>query len=123
MSDEEFARELLIDHLSTHPMGEYRCEINVDDPPDLIVTWSDGQRWGVEVTRAYQQVEQIGKAGMVASATVSERLRRFAEELKKNNVDVATIYTLMCQDRSVCGSSPFSGKNGKRKSVSKYERT
>jgi hypothetical protein len=83
MSDEEFALELLIDHLSAHPTGEFWCEINVDDPPDLIVTWSDGQRWGVEVTRAYQQVEQIGKAGMVASATVSERLRRFAEELKE----------------------------------------
>lgn len=83
MSDEEFAQNLLINHFRTRATGGVGCKVNVDDPPDLIITWSDGQCWGVEVTRAYQQVEPIGKAGMTSSAEVSEALSAFATELKQ----------------------------------------
>ena len=61
ISDEQFACELLRDYLSRHFDGTHRCEQTTDDPPDLIATLSTGVRWGVEVTRAYQQIPLPGK--------------------------------------------------------------
>ena len=52
-----------------------------NDPPDLVVTWETGTRWGLEVTRAYQQVEAIDKATPVSSEHVAAHLQTFAKTL------------------------------------------
>ena len=62
ISDEEFACELLRDYLLRNFDGTPRCEEAPKDPPDLVATLANGVRWGVEVTRAYQQVPLPGKA-------------------------------------------------------------
>ena len=80
-SDDRFALGLLIDHLTTRGETDFQCEINTNDPPDLIITWKHRERWGVEVTRAYQQVDQIGKAETVSSEDVGAFLRAFSSEL------------------------------------------
>ena len=41
VSDEEFSRRLLTDHLSNQGKSGFRCEVNAKDPPDLLVTWED----------------------------------------------------------------------------------
>jgi len=64
-------------------MSEFRCNINAKDPPDLIITWKHGERWGVEITRTYQQVRKIGKAENISSKEVSEPMRAFGDELGK----------------------------------------
>ena len=81
-SDEHFAAGLLDDYLRGAAKGPASCRINKSDPPDLTVTWEDGERWGVEVTRTYQQVELIGKEGASDSAVaVSTTLCAFALKL------------------------------------------
>ena len=80
-SDERFACDLLVDHLTKFEATEFRCEVNSNDPPDLVVTWRTGTVWGVEITRAYQQVEAIDEAKLVSSEHVAARLRAFAERL------------------------------------------
>ena len=80
-SDERIACDLLVDHLTKFETTEFRCEVNSNDPPDLVVTWKTGTRWGVEVTRAYQQVEAIDEARFVSSEHVAARLWAFAERL------------------------------------------
>ena len=79
--DEGFALELLKNYLIEHGATEFQCEVNANDPPDLVVTWETGTRWGVEVTRAYQQVEAIDKATPVSSEHVAAHLRTFAKTL------------------------------------------
>ena len=80
-SDERFACGLLVDHLTKFVTTEFRCEVNPNDPPDLVVTWRTGIVWGVEITRAYQQVEAIDEATLVSSEHVAARLWAFAEKL------------------------------------------
>ena len=55
-TDERFALELLSKHLPILWGSKVCCAVNEDDPPDLVVTWENGEKWGVEVTRTYQQV-------------------------------------------------------------------
>jgi hypothetical protein len=81
LSDESFALELLKTHLTNEGKSGFHCEVNENDPPDIVITWQRGKRWGVEVTRTYQQVEQIGTLKTVSSEDVSARLQRFADEL------------------------------------------
>lgn len=80
-SDERLACDLLVDHLTEFEATEFRCEVNSNDPPDLVVTWRTGTVWGVEVTRAYQQVEAIDEAKFISSEHVGARLSAFAERL------------------------------------------
>jgi hypothetical protein len=80
---ETFALKLLKEHLTTQGESGCQCEINKNEPPDLIITWDCGERWGVEVTHAYQQVEQIGKPGTVSSESIFAFLQKFAEELEE----------------------------------------
>jgi len=86
-SDERFAFGLLMDHLTGRGETDFQCEINTNDPPELIVTWMQGERWGVEVTRAYQQVDQIGTAETVSSEDVGAFLRTFATKLAEETDD------------------------------------
>ena len=81
-SDERFARQLLTEYLSKQAKCEFKCELNADEPPDLVVTWDDGIQWGVEVTRTYQQV--LGSDGTNATSSEGrmELLRRIGEELE-----------------------------------------
>ena len=76
-SDERFACDLLVDHLTKFEATEFRS----NDPPDLVVTWRTGTVWGVEITRAYQQVEAIGETKLVSSEHVAAPLWAFAERL------------------------------------------
>ena len=80
-SDEEFACRLLIEHLTKEGKSGFRCEMNSNEPPDLLVTWNDGVQWGVEVTRTYLQVPSVNRARTSSSAGVSEPLLHFGEEL------------------------------------------
>ena len=82
-SDEKFALGLLMDHLKTYGKAGFQCKCNPNDPPDLIITWKHGGRWGVEVVRAYQQVSQIGKTEVVSSESVVAFLRAFGNRLGK----------------------------------------
>ena len=79
--DERFALGLLINHLTSCGESGFQCKCNANDPPDLIITRKHGERWGVEVARAYQQVEQIGRAEVVSSESVGAFLRAFGNEL------------------------------------------
>ena len=95
VSDEEFSRRLLTDHLSNHGKSGFRCEVNAKDPPDLLVTWDDGSQWGVEVTRTYQQVARCGGTSELSSAEITEPLRQFGERIGKETTDIRTRdYTL-----------------------------
>jgi hypothetical protein len=82
-SDEAFALELLKAHFTSLGETGCQCEIDKNDPPDLVIIWQNGEQWGVEVTRAYQQVQRIGKPETVSSEEVSTFLWRFAEELEE----------------------------------------
>ena len=78
-SDETFALELLKNHLEKSPECEFRCEVNGNDPPDLVVTWEGGVQWGVEVTRVYPRGY---------SATVEAGLHRFASNLRETTASI-----------------------------------
>ena len=88
VSDEEFGRQLLTDHLSLQGKSEFRCDVNSADPPDLLVAWEDGSLWGVEVTRTYQQVASCGRTGEISSAQITEPLFRFGEKLGEETKSV-----------------------------------
>lgn len=82
--DEAFARQLLVNYLTAHGMSGCTCEINENDPPDLIVTLENGERWGVEVTRTYQRVVPIGKPNDTGSSESNiAKLQKFALELQE----------------------------------------
>ena len=78
ISDEEFACELLRHYLSMHFGGTSRCEPMTKDPPDLVATLVDGVRWGVEVTRAYQQVPLPGKEKLGSTEALMVNLECWA---------------------------------------------
>lgn len=80
ISDEQFACQLLTEHLTEQTTQKFVCEVNPDDPPDILVKWNDGALWGVEVTRTYQQVPSRDGVGATSSEGVSATLWRFAEE-------------------------------------------
>ena len=102
--DERFALELLRNHLITFGAIEFQCEVNTNDPPDLVVTWKTGTRWGVEVTRAYQQVEAIDTTASVSSEQVAAPLRAFAERLGESTEPIRSRgYSLYLE-----GPGPFS---------------
>lgn len=83
VSDEELCRQLLTDHLSLLGKSGFSCDVNSEDPPDLLVAWEDGTLWGVEVTRTYQQVASRGRADEISSAQLTEPLFQFGEELRE----------------------------------------
>ena len=82
-SDEEFGRKLLTAHLSLYGKSGFSCDVNSNDPPDLLIAWDDGSVWGVEVTRTYQQVASCGRADEISSAQITEWLLCFGEKLGK----------------------------------------
>lgn len=90
MSDEEFACGLLQDYLSEHFGGTPRCELATDDPPDLVATLADGVQWGVEVTRAYQQVQLPGKEEPDSSEALVVNLERWAASVGDRTAGIRT---------------------------------
>ena len=56
------------------------------DPPDLIATLPNGERWGVEVTRAYQQVRLPGKDELASSEALFTNLQRWSEAIGEKTV-------------------------------------
>ena len=102
--DERFACGLLSDHLTMRAVSEFQCTVIEDDPPDLVVTWENGARWGVEVTRTYPQVESLGGGKPVSSAQTAATLRNFAEQLREKTKGIRKRgYTLHLE-----GPGPFS---------------
>ena len=102
ISDETFACNLLKGHLrSMDVVGE--CEVNPNDPPDVIVTLDGGERWGVEVTRTYQQVADFEDAKTVASENIRAALQRFGQKLGEECAERERGYTLYLE-----GPGPFS---------------
>jgi hypothetical protein len=86
--DEEIARHLLQEHLRVLRADPVDVALNPTDPPDLIVTLTNGDRWGVEVTRSYQQVERMGMDKRVSVPTTTEFMRLRAEELDRDSRDI-----------------------------------
>ena len=75
--------------LREHPtMRGAMCEMNADDPPDLVVTWENGVQWGVEVTRTYHQVASFDGKKLVSSEQIGAPLRNFAERLGEKTKDI-----------------------------------
>ena len=102
--DEEFALALVLDHLTNRQPSVSQCVRNLNDPPDLILAWEHGARWGVEVTRAYQQVDKIGNAKTVSSESVHRYLQDFGRELEEETRGARRFeYTLYLE-----GPGPFS---------------
>lgn len=81
ISDEEFACELLRDYLSRNFGGTPRCELVTEDPPDLVATLANGVRWGVEVTRGYQQVPLPGNEELGSTEALVSNLGRWAAKV------------------------------------------
>ena len=81
-TDEPYACELLRNHLAEQLGLESDCELNRDDPPDLIATLVDGRRLGVEVVRGYQQVARFNTGERVPTVALGASLERFAMELE-----------------------------------------
>lgn len=104
-SDERFARQLLKDYLAAHGMPECPCEINENDPPDLIVTRENGERWGIEVTRTYHQVPLIGQSEIGSQQSVSAALWKFASKLEKKTESIRNLdYTIFLQGPGIFSS-------------------
>ena len=61
--DEEYARRLLAELLTKEVGPGFKCARNPNDPPDLLVTFDDGRRLGVEVTRTYLHVAALAPTG------------------------------------------------------------
>lgn len=84
IADEDLARQLLEAHLSDSGRSGFHCCRNPSDPRDLVVDWGNGSRWGVEVTRLYQNVQPITadpSAKPVSSEDVRSSLDRFGKQL------------------------------------------
>ena len=81
ISDEQFASELVRDYLSKHFGGTPRCELATEEPPDLVATLANGVRWGVEVTRAYQQVPLPGKERLGSTEALEANLECWAAQV------------------------------------------
>jgi hypothetical protein len=93
--DEKLALRLLEGHFAARGEKRFQCKHNPNDPPDLIIIWEDGARWGVEVTRAYQQVNQIGNTSIVSSEYTTATLLDFANKIGDEARDVRNrSYTL-----------------------------
>ena len=88
ISDEQLACQLLTEHLTEQTTQKFVCEVNSDDPPDILVTWCDGSLWGFEVTRVYQQVLSSDGESVISSAGLSEPLYRFAQQLKQKTESI-----------------------------------
>ncbi len=102
--DEIFALKLLREYLADHVVLNFQCMGKANDPPDLIVEWENGERWGVEVTRTYQQVRSIKGSKVVSSETVHLPLENFAECLRNKFADKCERGYVLCLE----GLGPFS---------------
>ena len=88
VSDEVFSCRFLAKYLSNQGKSGFSCNVNSDDPPDLVVTWDDGSQWGVEVTRTYQQVLSSVRASAISSAGITEPLLKFGERLRAETTNI-----------------------------------
>ena len=125
MTDEEFARELLCSHFDERGNSGFSCNVNSNDPPDLLVTWKNGAQWGVEVTRCYQQVLSGSRSDTISSASVTEPLRRFGEMIGEKTKHIRqrdyTIFLGPSPADSLSGQ-PVSFSNTWRKEVEQQVR-
>lgn len=96
-TDEPFALELLRAHLTNADEVGWKCEEG-SNPPDLVITWKGGERWGVEVTRSYQQVVAIGNLKVVSSEDVHNMLERFGDELGEELTPICQRNYALCLD-------------------------
>lgn len=88
ISDEQFACELLQDYLSRHSSGTPRCEVTAEDPPDLVATFANSVRWGIEVTRAHQQVRLPGKEEFGSTEALEANLECWAAEVGERTTGI-----------------------------------
>lgn len=79
MTDESFARDLLLKHY--HDRMPSIAPLT-NDPPDLVITWPDRSTWGVEVTRTYQMVEEIGSGRIVPTSKVGDAMDALWKEIR-----------------------------------------
>lgn len=89
--DERFSLGLLRDHLRQRFGDEPTCDVVSNDPPDLIATLANGERWGIEVTRAYQQVKLPGKDRMASSEALYSDLKRWADTIGTKTADMRVL--------------------------------
>ena len=81
ISDEEVACDLLRAYLSSHFGGTPHCKLATKDPPDLIATFANGFRWGVEVVRAYQRVPLPGTEKLGSTEALEANLECWAAQV------------------------------------------
>ena len=118
--DERFSLGLLRDHLRQRFGGESTCDVISNDPPDLIATLPNGERWGVEVTRAYQEVKLPGKDRRASSEALYSNLKRWADTIGAKTADMRVLgYSLFLGPGSLAldpGRSPCFDKKWKEDS-------
>lgn len=88
VSDEAVACRLLGDWLGGQGVSDFSCEIPKKDPPDLIVTFANGERWGMEVTRIYQQIRGSGSNATVSWPDVGEDLWDLGERIREATKEI-----------------------------------
>ena len=89
--DERFSLGLIRNYLRQRFGGESTCDVNCSDPPDLVATLPNGERWGVEVTRAYQQVKLPGKDKVASSEALYSDLKRWADAIGEKTVSLRAV--------------------------------
>ncbi len=100
--DESFARDLLCDYYSEREAKPPKIQLVDDDPPDLLIQWSDEQNWGVEVTRLYDAAIPIGNVDKrVSSESVRRSLEIIGEEINEETRNIRSRnYTLFFESPS-----------------------
>ena len=80
-SDEDRALRMLSKHLQKPGQSGFTCLRNSDEPPDLLIRWTNGHSWGVEVTRTYLRLPGHKRPATVSSMDVTEPLSTFGNKL------------------------------------------
>ncbi len=83
ISDEEFSCELLRKYLEAQELSGFQVRVHPNDPPDIVVKMKNGDRWGVEVTRVYQEAMGYNKEKIMSSKDLIVPLRQYGEELDR----------------------------------------
>lgn len=89
--DERFSLGLLREYLKQRFGSESTCDVNCNDPPDLIATLPNRECWGVEVTRAYQQVKLPGKDKIASSEALFFNLKHWADAIGEKTVGIRSV--------------------------------
>ena len=89
--DERFSLGLLRNYLKQRFDTASTCDEISNDPPDLTAILPNGERWGVEVTRAYQEVKLPGKEKVASSEALCVDLERWADSIGERTAEMRVL--------------------------------